>query len=245
MAKVKGSKQYDMVVVPHRPLLFWVAISICLIVGLTVSAWALHRHGMTEGFALHDETLRELDQAYENLTIASEQVQVMEQEMANLKISQQIDSTALEDARREIATLQENITNQNEEIGFYRRVMAPELTEKALLIESLDLEFRAPGRVRYSLLLIRRGDRRKFVEGQVEISVLGAENNQEKMLPFNELDDQKKAKIDFKFRYFQDLIGEMLIPEGFEPKELTVIAIVNGPRPEQVEKRFDWVPEGG
>ena len=47
-------------------------------------------------------------------------------------------------------------------------------------------------------------------------------------------------KLTLRFRYFQSIEGELVVPEGFEPEGFTVIAIASSPRKVQLREQFPW-----
>jgi hypothetical protein len=47
----------------------------------------------------------------------------------------------------------------------------------------------------------------------------------------------------FKFRYFQDVSGELEMPPGFIPEQIEVIAESSGRKAMRLEKKFDWILE--
>ena len=60
MAAVKGSKQYDMVVVPHRP--FVKALKVLFALGLIgFSGWFCFEYGKNQGLALKVQVVKERD----------------------------------------------------------------------------------------------------------------------------------------------------------------------------------------
>jgi len=50
----------------------------------------------------------------------------------------------------------------------------------------------------------------------------------------------KAEAIKFRFRYFQNIIGELQLPEGFVPREVMVVAQSSGLNAQRLEKTFDW-----
>ena len=164
----------------------------------------------------------------------------MRQEIADLQVGGEIDDKANEEVRQTIEQLQEQIAQLNEEVNFYKGVMVPNAADKGLRIERLDVSSNVPGRVKYSLLLTQVVDKHDYVQGAVQISLLGQEAGLERSFNLSELDEQKEASVRFRFRYFQNINGELMVPEGFEPREVMVIAQSSGANVQRLEKTFDW-----
>ena len=126
--------------------------------------------------------------------------------------------------------LQDRIAQLNEEINFYKGIMVPNAADQGLRIERLKFSSNVPGRVRYSLLLTQVVDKHDYdyVQGGIRISVVGQEAGQEKSFNLSELDHGKEDTVEFRFRYFQRINGELMLPDGFEPREVMVVARSSG-----------------
>ena len=61
----------------------------------------------------------------------------------------------------------------------------------------------------------------------------------------SQLDKEKTDAVKFRFRYFQNINGEMILPEGFQPREVMVVAQSSGRNAQRLEKTFDWPLNGG
>ncbi len=244
MAAVRGSKQHQMVVVPHRPM-YKAMIFMTFLVALGAFSWLTYQYGKNQGLALKVEVVREKDLISKQLADAQKLVSGMRQEIADLQVGGEIDDKANEEVRLTIEQLQEQIAQLNEEISFYKGVMLPNVADKGLRIERLNVSSNSPGRVKYSLLLTQVVDKHDFVQGGVEISVVGQQGELEKSFSLSELDTDKESAIRFRFRYFQNINGELMLPDGFEPREVMVVAQSSGARGQRLEKTFDWSLNGG
>ncbi len=242
---VKGSKQYEMMVVPHRPL-YKAGIFCLFLIAMVAFSFLTYEYGMSQGLATKVEVVKEKDEIKAQLTDANRLIGSMRQEVADLKLGGVVDTKANEEVRQTVEVLQDQIAQLNEEIKFYKGVMLPNVEEKGLRIERLDVKNTGePNRYRYSLLLTQVVDKHNYVQGGVEIALLGREGESEKQLFLSELNEAKQSSIGFRFRYFQNIDGELLVPDGFEPKEVMIIAKSSGRNGQRLEKKFDWQLSGG
>jgi len=53
-------------------------------------------------------------------------------------------------------------------------------------------------------------------------------------------DDIRDYGIKFKFRYFQEIEGDLLLPDGFTPESVEVELQSNSSKSKRVEKVFPW-----
>jgi len=244
MAAVKGSKQYQMVVVPYRPL-YKAMIFMAFLVAMVLFSWLTYQYGISQGMALKVEVVKERDQISAELAEANQRLSEMGQKIADLEIGGAIDERANEEVQQTIESLQDQIAQQNEEIRFYKGVMLPNVANKGLRIERLDVTPNSTGRIKYSLLLTQVVDKHDYVQGDVEILLKGQEGAAEKSLQLSQLDREKEDEVRFRFRYFQNINGEMVIPEGFEPREFMIVAQFAGRNGQRLEKSFEWPLNGG
>ena len=208
-------------------------------------SWLTYERGKNEGLALKVEVVRERDLINRQLRESRKMIDEMRQEVADLKVGGVIDDKATEEVRQTIESLQGQIAQLNEEISFYKGVMLPNVANKGLRIERLDVTPNAPGRVKYSLLLTQIVDKHDYVQGGVEITLRGQEGDNERKLLLSQLDREKPDAIKFRFRYFQNINGEMVLPDGFQPREVMIVAQSSGRNAQRLEKTFDWPLNGG
>jgi hypothetical protein len=245
MAAVKGSKQYQMVVVPHRPI-YKAGILLLFVLAMMAFSFLTYEYGMGEGLTLQVEVVKEKDLIKAQLAEATKSVDRMRQEIAGLKLGGEVDSRATEEVRQTVETLQDEIAQLNEEIKFYKGVMVPNAQDKGLRIERLSLEDTPdPNKFRYSLLLTQIVDKHDYVQGGVEIALVGSEGDLDLQLSLSDMSQAEKDIIGFRFRYFQNINGELNVPIGFEPRELVIVARSSGRNSQRLEKKFSWQLNGG
>lgn len=244
MAAVKGSKQFQMVVVPYRP--WYKAGVFCLfLLAMSAFSWLTYQYGMSQGLATRVEVIRERDQVKSQLEESLRLIDSMRQEVADLKVGGEIDSRATEEVRQTVESLQNEIAELNEEIRFYKGVMLPNVEEKGLRIERLDVKNSGePNKYRYSLLLTQVVDKHDYIQGGVKINLVGTQGSSEASLPLDQVSDRDN-NIRFRFRYFQNIDGELTLPAGFNPREVMVVAESSGRGGQRLEKRFEWQTRGG
>ena len=245
MGSVKGSKSYEMVVVTNRPI-FRVMATTLLICGVCLFGMFTYYEGKERGMAIRAGWLVEHNQLREELLAASKQIKLMQKEVATLRVGSAIDEKANAEIRDTVELQQESIAELKEEISFYKGVMAPGSDQKGLRVESFDVSIPdASNKVEYSLLLTQVVENHELVQGKVEVSVSGMMGRNEEILALNKLDDDKVHPVSFRFRYFQNINGEMVIPKGFEPQKVQIVAQTSGRKSQRLERSFTWPLNGG
>mgnify|MGYP000161209557 FL=1 len=117
MTAVKGSKQYQMVVVPHRPFYKVGVFCLCLL-AVAAFSWLTYGHGMKEGLATRVEVIEERDLLRAQLSDSVKLVRNMRQEVADLKLGGKVDTRANEEVQITIEDLEGKIAGLEEKIRF-------------------------------------------------------------------------------------------------------------------------------
>ena len=219
-------------------------IFVAFFTSMAVFGWLSYGLGNYQGLELQVEVAQEKELIKRQLGEATVLITQMRQEIADLTVGGEIDNKANEEVRQTIQNQQNLLAAQSEEISFYKGVMLPNVAGKGLRIEQLTLSSNAPGRVKYSLLLTQIVDKHDYVQGGVQISLLGQNDGQEEALQLSEQGRDKAEAIKFRFRYFQNIAGEVQLPEGFVPREFMVVAKSSEPIAQRLEKTFDWPLKG-
>jgi hypothetical protein len=219
-------------------------IFVAFFTSMAVLGWLSYGLGHHQGLELQVEVAQEKELIKRQLGEATVLIRQMRQEIADLTVGGEIDNKANEEVRQTIENQRNLLAAQDEEINFYKGVMVPNAGSKGLRIERLDVSSNAAGKVRYSLLLTQVVDKRGYVKGGVQLSLLGQNDGQEKALQLGEQGRDKAEAIKFRFRYFQNIAGEVQLPEGFVPREFMVVAQSSEPIAQRLEKTFDWPLKG-
>jgi hypothetical protein len=81
----------------------------------------------------------------------------------------------------------------------------------------------------------------RTARGVLQIDIEGLRNNEAKVLGLHEVSEKRVKELEYNFRYFQNMEGDIQLPEGFKPQRVT-IKVVPRSRSDQepFEKTFDW-----
>lgn len=162
--------------------------------------------------------------------------------LRELDLAQAVDSGANERLRRTIKVFEDRIHALEEEARFYRRLVAPLDDDAGFSIERLEIaKTRDPARFTYTLFLTQAVNRDRWIEGSVEIEIVGEDESVPRSLSLAELSEESEYPIKFGFLYFEDFNGQMTLPEEFLPQEVRVTADVDSGH--RFERVFAWSVE--
>ena len=178
------------------------------------------------------------------------EVDELRQRLAVVGSGEKVAQQANEQTRLTIKLLEEQIYKQQQDLAFYKGVIAPGSRREGLRIRTFELQATdRPSYFRYKLLLSRVGKGDKPLAGQLVVSLEGRQGGKDVSLPLAELTqglpDQWPAQpLPFSFKHFQAIpeagrFAELRLPEGFEPGQVKVRAEVEGEKP--LERTFKWI----
>ena len=243
---VKGSKQEKMVVVPYRPrrrVLFTAA----LIAGVTASALGGFAYGyyktlLTQQSAQADREglVRELDSVKQENTELNRQLAILERASV-------MDQRANEEVQSTLSSLRDRVAQLEQDIVYYRQVVSEETGDTGLIVSQLDIAATVdPARYRYKLVMRQQdADGDTFLLGHVNVNLVGRQNNELTILPLREISaEQDQLDIRLRFKFFQNIEGELVLPEGFIPERFQVAAVETAPIEKSLNQEFSWVVDG-
>lgn len=241
---VKGSKQLKMIVVPYQP---WkkAMVRLGFMLLLVAAAGGFYLYGYNEGVFVNGDARAERDRLIQQVDDMSLQMNVLRQELINSEQANTVDRQALEEVQGTIMNLRETISQLQEDVLYYKQIMSPENTDTGLMIGQLDLEATEElNRFRYRLELRQVGNNENIVSGYANVNILGSQDRQEISMPLRSLAvEEDQLDIKLQFRYFQNIQGELVLPEGFEPLGVQILAVDESANEKTVQKSFAWVVE--
>lgn len=131
------------------------------------------------------------------------------------------------------------------QLGFYQQVMAPELNEQGFLIDGFNVEQAvSKNSYRFELVLMQQNQSKNTLKGNLTVILIGSENGQTKQYPIEPLlSVNEREKLTFSFKYFQVIEGEIKLPDGFIPEQVSVHAEIFQFKRKKGELTtvFDWL----
>ena len=143
-----------------------------------------------------------------------------------------------------LTALRQRVAQLEEDVLFYRQVVEEETKETGLVIGQLDIDAtRSAGRYRYKLVMRQLdADGDTYLTGHVNFNLVGQMQDQQVVLPLRDLSEvEDELDIRLRFKYFQNIEGELALPEGFEPDRIQIAAVATEPVSKRINEDFGWV----
>ena len=244
MAVVKGSKQIKMVVVPHKPMRKVILILSTLFMAVFLSSAGVY-YGYYRGTNENIEVRIERDQLSIEVNTLQSQLEIIQQDLVNIEQASLVDKQALVEVQEMMVGLRETNAQLEEDVLFYRQIMSLENDESGLVIGQLDLSAtEEENRIRYHIELKQLANNENLMSGYTNVNILGTQDGNEVSFPLRSLaQDESQLDIRLQFRYFQNIEGELVIPDDFIPVAVQILAVSQGDNAKTVQKNFAWLVE--
>lgn len=242
---VKGSKQEKMVVVPYRPGRRFLLVFL-LVLGVGASAVGGFLYGYMNTMRSQQSEQATQQEMSGQLIDAETKNSELRRQVAILDRSSVMDQRATEEVQETIVSLRDRVAQLEQDVVYYRQVVSAETEDTGLIISQLDIDAtRETNRYRYKLVLRQQdADGDTFLTGHVNINLVGSQGEEQQILSLRDLSaEQDQLDIRLRFKYFQNIEGELVLPDNFVPDRLQVAAVSVEPVEKSINQNFSWVVE--
>ncbi|MEZ5561207.1 MAG: DUF6776 family protein [Pseudomonadales bacterium] len=170
----------------------------------------------------------------------------LNRQLVDVRLARDVEQQAAQELRQDMTALRDEMAGLQQEVIFYKSLMAPSTLQQGLQIAELELARGASeNQFTYHILLTQVEARRDWVQGKLDIEVHGRADGKKRVLALADIADVDAYPTGFRFRYFQDLTGVLSLPDGFRPESVSVTALLRGRSDEAQQRSFDWVVKAG
>lgn len=160
-----------------------------------------------------------------------------------------INIQSIEQARKTIMQLEQQIYQQQKDILSYKVVLSKNKADSPLVLRDFIVQATETKKVfRYKLILTRTDSIKKILKGNLNIYITGISNKKTKTVPLSEMSvtEGHDKSIPFSFEYLEmipskDQFAELILPDDFTPKTIKIIAHLSA-KNKPTTYYFDWAP---
>jgi hypothetical protein len=205
-----------------------------LLLGLLLGRWG----GANLELLQSEETALLRDQ----VALLEQQLAALRQLHANSQTRNEVDDVALELVRAELAQQRQTIAELEQGLRFYRSLMAPEEISRGLSVRSFDIQPGSSARhYLFRLVVQQQARKHEQVSGELTVLIEGELGGEPASLELSALSEQvPRPGIRLRFKYFQAIEGELVLPEGFHPYRVAISGEATKPRSEEISGSFAW-----
>ena len=231
-----------LVVKTHNPWKTRLLIAMLLAV-LVLAGWAIFEYGRFSAGYDSIEVTREHRVLLGHVDDLELQIEKLREENAVLERAAQIERKAYDELDTTLKVLQAEILELKEELAFYRGIVSPRQSAEGLHLQRFRIEANGkPRGYRYKVILTQVLNNDVTARGRITLSIAGMQGDTATVLDLPDVTEKKVRELDYRFKYFQNLEGDIQLPEGFKPLRVTVSVQPRNSRSKHknIEKTFDW-----
>ena len=223
-------------IVPHRPRARARGVLVVLgwLVSLAIVFFVTQRYAVPQ----FENAAGDLRLLREKVVELEDRVERLRQRNTVALRSDEVSRVANQELQETLAERDEEIAALRADVGFYERLVGGSAQRQGLAVHSLTLAPTGDGAWRYTLTLTQNLKKASVSKGEITLTVDGVRDGKLSSLPWSELVQAAKAEPQtFEFKYFQQLEGSVMLPQGFTPHRVRVQLQFGGRESEQV---FPW-----
>lgn len=210
-----------------KVLLAIALMAVSLTVGLVVGQWSGKEAVLQNGALL--QRLNALEGLQQSL----------ERELAASKLAADVQEQAAQELQQRLTQLLGEKVELENAVSFYRDLMEVGAKREGLRVASFSvLATNTPQIFQFSILVTQIAEKRKYVAGDIQLKVIGILQGGRHEVIF----DAKNAVVGFplrlRFKYFQDLVGQIRLPPDFIPERVSISVQQNGKKTTGAD--FEW-----
>lgn len=241
MPGVKGSEQERLIIRRYNP---WDKARRNFYLVLLVVAVGMGGYygGLIDSLDEIQSLTLQRDTLQRDLANAEHTISGMSQRVSILEKGGEVDRKATEGVRQTVMELKMQIATLEEEVSFYKGIMAPSGSDKGLRVSKVEIiPEENSNRFRYSIMLTQVADNSSYISGLAAINIVGLKNGERIILPLRDLDSEvTELGVKFRFRYFQEFGGTLTLPKQFVPEQVQVVSQSTGSKAQRVEQTINW-----
>ncbi len=188
------------------------------------------------------QSMAGMDMLQAETEMQATELRSLRERLAILETAASIDKEAYSQVETELVGLQSQISELEESLEFYRGIVSPD-DSQGVRVQALRItEADAPRHYRIQLFLTQALRSDRPISGRVKFTFLGRSSAEPLAFAVDDVlsDSMLKAPSQFRFRYFQEIIVEIELPQGFQPENVVVEARPDGKKTKTVEESFSW-----
>jgi hypothetical protein len=229
-----------LIIKSHQPLRHRLKIA-GIAAASMLCAWAIYEYGFLKAGYDNESLYSERDLLREQIGIVRDESRQLRERIATVERAGQIDKQAYGEVERSLKEAQNEMLELKSEVAFYRSIVSPAETASGLTITS----FRLAGigeahSYRFKLVLSQLKTNEQVVKGYARIVWEGLMDGVQKQLELKELSGGALDQLKLRFKYFQNIEGDVVLPESFLPSRVVVEVVPEGKDATPFKKSFGW-----
>ena len=220
----------------------WRRFGLAILVALLVFYGGFELGRASSGYSIVNSLLERLAMHRQVRSLGAEN-ESLGHRVAAAEIGQRVDRQAQSEAQRMIGEMQAESARQQQELQFYRGLVARQFGAGTLRVQELKIQPEGGRRFRVQITLVQAAARDSVANGTVSFAIDGTRGGALVQLALAEVELNKRRELPFSLRFFQQIEVPIELPDPFKPASLQVEYRV-GRGAEPSRQTFTWRVEG-
>jgi len=164
----------------------------------------------------------------------------LERRLAAREVAGRVDAEAQSEAQAMIGELQAELARQQQELDFYRGLVAEKFGTGTIKVQELAVRPAEPGRFTVLVTLVHSAARDSTATGSLTLTITGSRAGALARLGLAELAEDGRSRVDFSLRYLTTVQVPIVVPAGFTPASIDLEFRSNRSGPDPVRQTFPW-----
>ena len=160
--------------------------------------------------------------------------------LAAREVAGQVDAEAQAEVQAMIGELQAELARQQQELDFYRGLVAEKFGTGTIKVQELSVRPRGEGAFTVLVTLVHTASRDSTASGWLSLAVTGSRAGALTRLGLGEIAPEAGKRVDFSLRYLTTVEVPIRLPKGFEPASIELEFRSNRSGPDPVSQTFPW-----
>ena len=163
-----------------------------------------------------------------------------------LQQNNRVDKQAAALLQKQLIASQKENFRLTKDLEFYRGIINVKGDENSPVIHGMRIKPLAYARgYRLELILLHITNTDKVFEGALDVVVEGTQDSAPKRFPLDEISLGRNQNYSIRFRNFQRIEDNFVLPENFQPQKISVTLSIDDRDEPGLEKVFDWPVTNG
>lgn len=212
-----------------------------VVLGFGLMCWWIFQYGQSTAGYDYDTLLNERSALNDQLEKAHEEIKKHRERIAVLERGGQIDKQGYGGVEQSLKQAQDEMLELKEEVAFYRGIVSPTETASGLSIADFQVSGIGEERAyRFKLVMTQMKSNTRLIKGYARVAFEGVQNGAQVEHTLYKVSGGALDKLKLRFKYFQNIEGEIVLPEGFLPSRVIIDVVPSGKGLTRLKKTFDW-----
>lgn len=170
----------------------------------------------------------------------------LREELLILQQNNQVDKQAAALLQKQLIDSQKENFQLRKDLEFYQGIINVKGGRNSPIIHGMRIKPLTYARgYRLELILLHITNTEKVFEGMLDVVVEGARDSTVRRFPLNEISLGRDQNYSVRFRNFQRIENNFVLPENFQPQKIIVTLSIDDEDESGFEKVFDWPVTNG